>query len=248
MRSEQMINSMPVALMILDDEGKVSSVNPVLESITSYHWKDMVGKRFPEQKFMTEEATEASRLMWEEKVSKGETAIGYDMPIIDANKNKHILSMSEVGLKDAEGKITWMYIGEDVTEARRREGDLRGAIEIFGSALSKASSGDLLVRVGLDVISEEYRSIGEDINSMIEATKEREEELREKEAQIIENSEYLQREAEKIKEAMKKASEGYISVRLKKEQEDAMGEIADNINLLLENLGRITDGIRTRCS
>jgi PAS domain S-box/PAS domain S-box/PAS domain S-box len=86
MRSEQMINSMPVALMILDDEGKVSSVNPVLESITSYHWKDMVGKRFPEQKFMTEEATEASRLMWKEKVSKGETAIGYDMPIIDANK------------------------------------------------------------------------------------------------------------------------------------------------------------------
>ncbi|RZN71331.1 MAG: PAS domain S-box protein, partial [Candidatus Methanolliviera hydrocarbonicum] len=63
-------------------------------------------------------------------------------------------------------------------------------------------------------------------------------ELKEKEAQIIENSKYLQREAEKIKEAMKKASEGYISVRLKKEQEDAMGEIADNINLLLENLGR----------
>jgi len=164
---EEIINSMPVALILLGDEGEVYSVNSALEGITGYQWKDLVGKRFPEQKFMTEKALNVSRQMWEEHVSKGEPAIGYDMPIIDANGNEHILSMSEVGLKDPTGKATWMYIGEEVTEEREREEELKQAVSAFSSVLSSAAEGDLSAKVDLSQIGEGYAQIGEDINLMI---------------------------------------------------------------------------------
>ncbi|VUT26876.1 MAG: Sensory rhodopsin II transducer [Candidatus Methanolliviera sp. GoM_oil] len=250
-------------------------------------------------------------------------------------------------------------LGNMMEEIKNREEDLDSALSSFGEVLSVATKGDLTANVELEEIPEGYRKIGEDINSMILATKEREEEsqklsaivensgtptiltdptrrwdyvnpifekffgfkkeevlgkttfetpivteeakkiiseqrelygkdavtyeapfmkrsgdvaymmitqnpiyyeegevtkwvvefkditeLKGKEAQLRENSEYLQEQAEKIKEAMKKASEGYISVRIQKEKEDAMGEIADNINLLLENLGKITEVIK----
>lgn len=181
---EQIINSMPVALMLLDKEGKVSSTNPAMEEITGYHWKEIVGKRFPEQKFMTEEAMEVSRTMWKEHVSKGEAAINYDMPIIDINGNEHILSISEVGLRDAKGEVTWMYIGKDVTEERKGEMKLKEAVSNLGSVLSKAVMGDLSARVDLSQMAEEYKSIGEGINEMVSATEKNVEETRKRESEL----------------------------------------------------------------
>jgi PAS domain S-box-containing protein len=135
-------------------------------------------------------------------------------------------------------------IGDMMEEIQNRERDLGSALSSFGEVLSAATKGDLTANVDMEEIPEGYRKIGEDINSMILATEKSITELKEKEAQIIENSEYLQEQAEKVKEAMKKASEGYISVRLEKEREDAMGDIADSINILLENLGKITEVIK----
>ncbi|VUT24320.1 MAG: hypothetical protein MOIL_00450 [Candidatus Methanolliviera sp. GoM_oil] len=130
-------------------------------------------------------------------------------------------------------------IGEMTKMIRDREKDLSSAVSYFGGVLSAAAGGDLSVKLDLEVIPDEYKPIGEDIGSMISATREREQKIKE-------TGEYLQRNAEKIKDAMNKASEGYISVRLERERtkDDVMSEIIDSINLLLENLGKIIDGIK----
>lgn len=50
---EDIVNSMPIALMILDEKGAAAPVNPALERITGYAWQEIVGKRLPEQPFIT---------------------------------------------------------------------------------------------------------------------------------------------------------------------------------------------------
>jgi methyl-accepting chemotaxis protein len=313
---EGIINKMPVALMLLDEDGAVYSVNPALEKITGYHWKEVVGKRFPEQKFMTEEAMDASRAMWEEHLSKGENAaMGYEMPVLDVGGKEHILSLSEVAIKGPRGEDIWMYIGEDITEPKEKEKELgnrnefitevmnhipdpiticdkenrwieandgwkrvlgyekeelldkttyevplipsgrRGELEeLIKENIEKAHKGEIIefefafnAKDGREVpvlVSEALiPSIDGRIIVASDITK-----LKEKEREIRENNEYLLEEAEKIKEAIEKASEGYISIRLEKEREDTMGEIIDNINLLLENLegmvGEIKDSMQ----
>ncbi|HIH96461.1 MAG TPA: methyl-accepting chemotaxis protein, partial [Thermoplasmata archaeon] len=73
---------------------------------------------------------------------------------------------------------TWQTIGNNVNkmvesiqlniqELKNRDKALSSTISSFGSVLSAASAGDLTTKIDLSKISEEYRSIGEDINSMI---------------------------------------------------------------------------------
>ena len=135
-------------------------------------------------------------------------------------------------------------LGNMMEEIQNKEEDLGSALSSFGEVLSVATKGDLTANVDLEEIPEGYRKIGEDINSMILATEKNITELTEKEAQLRENSEYLQEQAEKIKDAMNKASKGYLSVRLEKKREDVMGDITESINLLLENLGKIIEEIK----
>ena len=71
---------------------------------------------------------------------------------------------------------------ENIEELQQRELDLKTAVSAFGSVLSSASKGDLSAKVAPSQISEEYRTIGENINSMIEETGEREEELKDAQA------------------------------------------------------------------
>ena len=52
-------------------------------------------------------------------------------------------------------------------ESKKERIELKKAISNFGSALSKASNGDLTAEVNLSKIGAEYKPIGEDINSTI---------------------------------------------------------------------------------
>jgi methyl-accepting chemotaxis protein len=74
-------------------------------------------------------------------------------------------------INDEEGNIPNILVtATDITELRKREEELNKAISAFGAVLSKAATGDLSAEVELNAIGEEYRVIGENINSMIEAT------------------------------------------------------------------------------
>mgnify|MGYP005814790077 CR=1 FL=1 len=58
-----------------------------------------------------------------------------------------------------------------INEIKTRENDLEKSINEFGHVLSKVSSGDLASRVALEQIGESYKSIGDNINKMIDSIK-----------------------------------------------------------------------------
>jgi len=77
-------------------------------------------------------------------------------------------------------------MGANIDELREREDALKSAISSFGSVLSSAASGNLKAKVDLSKISEEYKPIGEDINSMISAIEEDISELKKREREVRE--------------------------------------------------------------
>jgi hypothetical protein len=111
----------------------------------------------------------------------------------------------------------------NIQELKNRDKALSSTISSFGSVLSAASAGDLTTKIDLSKISEGYRSIGEDINSMIEATKERGEELN----QAINN----------FGEILSKAASGDLTAKVELFQ---IGEeykpIGENINTTVESM------------
>jgi PAS domain S-box-containing protein len=89
-----------------------------------------------------------------------------------------IYNLHFTALKDKKGNVlNILAAGLDISELHKYEEELKLAVSTFGGVLSKAATGDLSVRVELDTIGEDYRSIGENINSMIDAISEHEAEL-----------------------------------------------------------------------
>jgi rsbT co-antagonist protein RsbR len=166
-RANQIINSMPVALMLLNDKGEVNSVNPMLEKITGYTWKEIIGHRLPNLPFVTKEALDASRKMWEEHIKQGENALGYDMPVINKQGVKRILYMSEVGLKDLDGNITWMYIGEDVTNERMLQKEYKKIVEDVTYVAENLAVGNYTYRVSTDYTNSDIKLTAETLNTVI---------------------------------------------------------------------------------
>ena len=139
--AEDVINAIPVALMILDEQGTIASVNPSLEEMTGYHWKEIVGRRLPEQQFITDEALAASRTMWEEHLKRGENkALGYEVPIRSRSGDVRTLRMSEVRIRDSAGRDTWMYIAEDITELKKIGIKLEETVENQQKIITEATA------------------------------------------------------------------------------------------------------------
>lgn len=138
---EDIVNSMPIALMILDEKGAAASVNPALERITGYAWQEIVGKRLPEQPFITNEAIEASRSMWKDHLEKGGSATpDYEIPIRNKNGDIRFLRMSEVRIKGPNGMDSWMYIGQDTTELKEAQEKLEELVEAQQRTIKELST------------------------------------------------------------------------------------------------------------
>ncbi len=92
---------------------------------------------------------------------------------------------------------------KDIEILHKSESDLKIAISVFGFVLSKISKGDLSVKVDLNEISEEYETIGEDINSMILSIRKHIEDLQNRELELEKSkisTKYFKDYSEKILE------------------------------------------------
>lgn len=68
--------------------------------------------------------------------------------------------------------------------------------------------------------------------------------LKERERQLKELLDYLSRNAERVSEATRKASQGDLRIRLSKEKDDDMGKIMDNFNILMDLFSRTIANIK----
>ena len=179
----EVIESIPDPLAIIDREKRWIEVNDAWKRVLGYEKGDLLGKEMAELPIITEELRKTMGKISEENIEKARRgdAIKLEATLRAKDGREVPMLIVEGALSSIDGRI---MIAKDITELKEREINLEGAISIFGSVLSKAAGGDLSDSVELDLIDEDYRPIGEDINSMIEGTKEREEELREKEKKI----------------------------------------------------------------
>jgi diguanylate cyclase (GGDEF)-like protein/PAS domain S-box-containing protein len=60
-------------------------------------------------------------------------------------------------------------INRYISEIEKRDLNLKSAISIFGTTLYYAASGDLSKKVDIELLPDEYKSIGENLNQMIES-------------------------------------------------------------------------------
>jgi hypothetical protein len=150
-----------------DPERKWRVVNSALEKITGYDAEEIVGKSGKELPFNTGEARE----IVEEVNKKFEREDYRDVAVYELSWIHRSGKFIIVKVRTARIGNDYVDTIEDVTEVRERELALKNAISSFGSVLSSAASGDLKAKVDLSKIAEEYKPIGEDINSMISARK-----------------------------------------------------------------------------
>ena len=181
---ELIIETSPAPLILTDEKGRFAKVNRALERIVGYDRKEILGRTSFEQPFHTKETIDALRKLWEFTIKRREEAIeSVDIPWRTKDGRAVIVRGTEAPFGTGESRL---FAGIDVTESRKRELDLKSAISSFGSVLSSAASGNLKAKVDLSKIAEEYKPIGEDINSMISAIEESISELKKREREVRE--------------------------------------------------------------
>ncbi len=179
-------------------------VNPAYEKMVGYAKEEIIGIGIPDLPFIDSD----SMVVVKERQTEFTEGSSYDIPLRRKNGEKRLFCSTQAPLKDAKGNaIANVHILVDVTEERKREGELKNAVSTFGEVLSSAASGDLTAKVPLETISEEYSQIGEDINKMILATEKNIDEMRVRE-------EELEQAISVFGSVLSKAAEGDLSVKV----------------------------------
>jgi PAS domain S-box-containing protein len=228
--TEAIINNQPIGLVIYradDPERKWRVVNSALEKITGYDAEEIVGKSGKELPFNTGEARE----IVEEVNKKFEREDYRDVAVYELLWIHRSGKLIIVRVRTARIGNDYVDTIEDVTEVRERELALKNAILTFGSVLSSAASGDLKAKVDLSKIAEEYKPIGEDINSMISARKHETDRLKQREGEMDEALTLYGYTLEKI------VGEGDLSVRVNIDRLSGKHKlIGTYVNLLIGSL------------
>jgi PAS domain S-box-containing protein len=164
------IDSSTLPIIITDRNWKWIKVNPAFEDLFGYKVEEVLGKSNYELPIWTpEEYKRCSNIITPllEKEGLGKPVELETLCKTKDGRDLNIL-LKEVFLEEGVSKeIGFIGYLLDMTELRKREAELKDVISTFGLVLSRASEGDLLVRVEPSSISEEYRPIGDSINSMI---------------------------------------------------------------------------------
>jgi PAS domain S-box-containing protein len=175
------MDSIDVPLFTFDRDARLTYVDPEFENTFGYSKDEVLGLFIEDfaAKILPPEAVPIISKRVRERVKTGE--IVRNIPVDLVTKDGKIIPClySSAGIMDVKGDVVGTVVAlSDVTELRKREEELKQAVNTFGDVLSKTASGNLLARVELNAIDEDYRPIGEDINSMVEAVERNIEEIK----------------------------------------------------------------------
>ena len=106
-------------IFTLDTEGKFTYLNPEVEKITGYHFKEWIGRSFTE--ILAPEYIKSTVNRFRQGLS-GETIPLYEIELIHRNGRKVPVELSVTSLFDAGGEITGRIgIARDITERKMAE-------------------------------------------------------------------------------------------------------------------------------
>jgi PAS domain S-box-containing protein len=216
-----LIENLPVAIWMCDKSGRCNFINKEFTRLLGYRKEDVLGKTDQESPYVCEtglpyikEGTiEALDKIWESAGGRKKPKKFPEGEIPIKAKDGKIAIHHGIEIPLGEGD-TRLWASMDITELRKRELSLKSAISNLGSVLLKASEGDLSTKVNLSKISEEYRPIGDNINTLIasfnqmaETIKNASQEVSDKVKRMTTTSEEAMIAIEEISESMKTVTE-----------------------------------------
>jgi len=167
--NETLLESIPVGVLVFDQDGICTYVNKECERISGYNKTEGLGKRAEEHPYVTssgepymKEGTLDAIARIRAEVMNGKPSSLY-VPFKTKDGKIKITRMFEVPY--SEGRIASII---DVTDDFVRERELREAIDQIGQALTRMSEGDLTAGIDPGKIADAYRPIAENINVFLE--------------------------------------------------------------------------------
>ncbi len=134
--------NMADVLIATDNDGKWTAVNPAFEKIMGYRTEEVLGKKTPEQPFVTPRVLAELEKMWP-KVFAGEVVTNVEAPYIRKDGREVILSGAEQLLRDAQGNVIGrIWTARDITEVKQREKAIEELLSFYDYSI--ASLSDML--------------------------------------------------------------------------------------------------------
>ena len=233
--NQTLIENLLVAIWMCDEEGRCNLVNKEFTGLLGWTREELLETHAPNfpyfcksgLPYMKEGSAEAANKIWKHAVEKKEIGAG-EVPFITKDGRIVVHRGVEIPYGKRESRL---WVSGDITELKNKETNLKNAILTFGSVLSSAASGDLKAKVDLSKIAEEYKSTGEDINSMISARKHETDRLKQREGEMGEVLSLYGYTIEKI------VGEGDLSIRVDIERLSGKHKlIGTYVNLLISGL------------
>ena len=128
--AEEIVSAMPDALMVLDMDGVIISINPAYTRIFGYKPEERVGKSFTELPFKAEDLERFSKL-WEQFIKTGEISAEPIETVRSTKDGREIpTSITYSLIRDAEGNPkNVIAVLRDITELKRVEEELKAKAE-----------------------------------------------------------------------------------------------------------------------
>ncbi|MBS1962540.1 MAG: PAS domain S-box protein [Bdellovibrionales bacterium] len=144
------LDTVGVAVIVLDPMGKIQLVNPSGCRIFGYELEEIIGENYFER--LVPEDTRSDRLLRFRQVIRDEQPIQpvLEYPMIRKDGSERLIRWHNAIVRDASGRgISMLLGGEDVTDQRALEGALREAIE--GAKRATAAKSEFLANMSHEI-------------------------------------------------------------------------------------------------
>ncbi|MCW8982520.1 MAG: PAS domain S-box protein, partial [Gammaproteobacteria bacterium] len=146
--AEGMIDTAQTIVLVLDTDGMIIRFNPYLETISGYKLDEVIGKDWF-QYFLPVEDQESLRQLFREALKDNQTKGNVNAIVTKSGEHRQI-EWYDKTLKNRDGEIIGLLaIGQDITERKRAEDELRLAAMV----LENTPEGVMITDPQLNVIS-----------------------------------------------------------------------------------------------
>ncbi len=139
-RFRDILENVHFVAVCLDVHGNISFCNDFFLKLMGRPSEEILGKNWVEN-FLPDEQKDAFRLIFAHAITEGEIPAHYEGQIITPRGEKRLIEWNSTVLYDMKGKVVGATcIGQDITEARRAEEDLRSTYTEMAQLLASIPS------------------------------------------------------------------------------------------------------------
>ncbi len=123
----RLVEVAPVAVMLLDSQGRILAGNPAFEALSGYIVRDLIGEDWF-SRFLPEDKAASGRRRFADSLAAGSLSVGSGETVSIVSRSgeqRQVEWRSRIMRGDTETESTVLFVGHDVTERNRLEEQLR---------------------------------------------------------------------------------------------------------------------------